>query len=95
MAHEINSKMKVGMMIAYTAAYALTCHPRDELKLMKDNQIRHFYCDVQCRGHYPQYKLKEYQIKLSAAPIYMNSHSSTVASDYYKKIGSCIKVVGI
>ena len=61
MAHEINPEMKVGMMIAYTAAYALTCHPRDKLKLMKDNQIRHFYCDVQCRGHYPQYKLKEYQ----------------------------------
>lgn len=38
------------------------------------------------------YKLKEYQIKLSAAPIYMNSHSSTVASDYYKKIFRILSV---
>ena len=38
------------------------------------------------------YKLKEYQIKLSAAPIYMNFHSSTVASDYYKKIFRILSV---
>lgn len=67
--HEINPDMKVGMMIAYTAAYALTCHPRDELELMKDNHIRHFYCDVQCRGHYPNYKLKEYERKGIVLPV--------------------------
>ena len=68
-ADEINPYMKVGMMIAYTAAYALTCHPRDELELMKDNHIRHFYCDVQCRGHYPNYKLKEYERKGIVLPV--------------------------
>ena len=61
MAHEINPANKVGMMIAYTSAYGLTCHPDDQLLKMKDDQIRHFYMDVQCRGVYPNYKLKEYQ----------------------------------
>ena len=35
LAHQINPDMKVGMMIAYTACYALTCNPVDELKKMK------------------------------------------------------------
>ena len=67
--HKINKEFKIGMMIAYTSAYALTCHPEDELKLMKDDQMRHFYTDVQCRGHYPQYKLKEYEREGIVLPI--------------------------
>ncbi len=69
LAHQINPDMKVGMMIAYTACYALTCNPVDELKKMKDDQIRHFYMDVQCRGAYPAYKLKEYERKGIVLPI--------------------------
>lgn len=29
--------------------------------LMKNEQQRHFFSDVQCRGFYPEYKLKEYE----------------------------------
>ena len=39
LAHQINPDMKVGMMIAYTACYALTCNPVDELKKMKDEGL--------------------------------------------------------
>nr|WP_315968798.1 family 1 glycosylhydrolase [Candidatus Stoquefichus massiliensis] len=94
-AHQINPNMKVGMMIAYTAAYALTCHPQDELKLMKDNQIRHFYCDVQCRGHYPDYKSQEYKrnhIKLPILPgdedILKNGTVDYIGLSYYTS--SCV-----
>ena len=61
LAHQINPEFQVGMMIAYTSTYALTCNPHDELLQMKETQTRHFYCDVQCRGNYPAYKLKEYE----------------------------------
>ncbi|GFP74471.1 family 1 glycosylhydrolase [Clostridium fungisolvens] len=59
--HEINPDFKIGMMTAYGSTYALTCNPEDELKLMKSDQQRHFFSDVQCRGVYPEYKLKEYE----------------------------------
>lgn len=60
--HEINPKFKIGMMTAYGHTYALTCNPEDEVELMKSDQQKHFFSDVQCRGFYPQYKLKEYEI---------------------------------
>lgn len=63
LAHEINPEMQVGLMVAYGSTYALTCHPKDELAAMFENQQRHFYSDVQCRGEYPAYKLKEYERK--------------------------------
>ncbi|MDR3595839.1 family 1 glycosylhydrolase [Clostridium sp.] len=43
------------------STYALTCNPEDELKLIKSDQQRHFFSGVQCRGFYPEYKLKEYE----------------------------------
>ncbi len=63
LAHEINPEMMVGLMVAYGATYAKTCNPKDELEAMYKNQEREFYSDVQCRGFYPAYKLKEYERK--------------------------------
>ncbi len=63
MGHEINPEFKIGMMTAYGSTYSLTCNPDDELLLMKSDQQRHFFSDVQCRGEYPAYKLKEYERK--------------------------------
>ncbi|HEX9027275.1 MAG TPA: family 1 glycosylhydrolase [Clostridium sp.] len=57
--HKINPDFKIGMMTAYGSTYALSCNPEDELLLMKSDQQRHFFSDVQCRGFYPEYKLKE------------------------------------
>ena len=33
----------------------------DQILAMEDTRKRHFYSDVQCRGYYPAYKLKEYE----------------------------------
>ena len=61
MAHEINPDMKVGMMIAGQTTYGLTADPKDALEVMKSERDMYFYCDVQCRGTYPAWKMKEYE----------------------------------
>ena len=58
--HEINSKFKIGMMLTATVMYAQTCDPEDQLmSLLADREIKDFFLDVQCKGYYPKYKLKE------------------------------------
>ena len=59
--HSINPDMKIGMMIAYGTTYPETCNPEDGQKALQDMQRKHFYADVQCRGYYPKYKLKEFE----------------------------------
>ena len=48
-------------MVAYGATYGYSCNPDDQILAMEDTRKRHFYSDVQCRGYYPAYKLKEYE----------------------------------
>jgi len=59
--HKINPEMKIGMMIAYGTTYPETCNPDDGQKAFETMQRKHFYTDVQCRGAYPKYKLKEFE----------------------------------
>ena len=61
LAHEIDKKMQVGMMLAYQPVYPYTCDPADQIKVMEYNQKMLFYADVQAGGCYPNYKLKEYE----------------------------------
>ena len=60
-AHEINPDMMVGNMIGYGASYAYTCNPEDVWKQRQSQYNVDFYSDVQARGYYPNYKLKEYE----------------------------------
>lgn len=59
--HEIDENNKVGNMVAYGATYPNTCHPDDVMKSKLAGRGSHFYFDVQARGYYPNYKLKEYE----------------------------------
>lgn len=59
--HEIDPNNKVGNMVAYSANYPYTCHPNDVLASKQTMHGSHFYFDVQARGYYPSYKLKEYE----------------------------------
>ena len=59
--HEIDSNNKVGNMVAYSAVYPYTCNPNDALASKLNMHSSHFYFDVQARGYYPAYKLKEYE----------------------------------
>ena len=59
--HAIDANNKVGNMISYGMIYPHTCAPRDVLKAWSTFNRSYFYCDVQARGYYPAYKLKEYE----------------------------------
>ncbi|MEG0367015.1 MAG: family 1 glycosylhydrolase [Coprobacillus sp.] len=60
LAHQKYPHFKMGLMIANILFYPETCNPKDsiaEMEMARD--FKDFYYDVQCRGYYPSYKLKE------------------------------------
>ena len=61
--HEIDENNKVGNMIGYGMIYPYTCNPKDAFQTWEKFKGSYFYCDVQARGYYPSYKLKEYEQK--------------------------------
>ncbi|MNW26245.1 Aryl-phospho-beta-D-glucosidase BglA [compost metagenome] len=63
LAKKINPCMQVGMIIAYSPVYAETCNPVEVQMAAEAMQRRHFYLDVQCRGKYSAFKLKEFERK--------------------------------
>lgn len=69
LAHKINPENQVGMMYGGIFSYPNTCDPDDVMQNMAYMQKELFYCDVQCRGYYPNYKLKELERKNIELPI--------------------------
>lgn len=69
LAHEIDRNNQVGMMYAGHFAYANSAHPDDVISTMDFMHQMLFYCDVQCRGYYPAYKVKELERKGIFLPI--------------------------
>jgi 6-phospho-beta-glucosidase len=69
MAHEIDPNNKVGMMYAGHIAYPASCDPEDMQAIVDFMHKMLFYCDVQCRGYYPAYKLKEFEREGIVLPI--------------------------
>lgn len=61
LAHEISDEIMVGQMLAYRPPYAYSCDPEDQIKRMDEMHEMLWYSDVQSGGHYPKYKLKEYE----------------------------------
>ena len=59
--HSIDPGNKIGTMNCYIPAYAMTCRPEDVYETIKENRKREFYLDVQCKGYYPSYQLKEFE----------------------------------
>ena len=58
--HQINPDFQIGLMIANILFYPETCNPNDAIAQMEmARDFKDFYYDVQCRGYYPSYKLKE------------------------------------
>lgn len=57
--HEINPEFKIGCMLAAGNTYANTCHPADVWKSMEKDRENYFFIDVQSRGEYPAYALKQ------------------------------------
>ena len=58
-AHEVDPENMVGCMIAAGQYYPNTPNPADVRQAQKDNQENYFFIDVQSRGEYPAYALKQ------------------------------------
>lgn len=58
-AHEIDPNNKVGCMLAAGQYYPNTCHPADYWEAMQQDRENYFFIDVQARGAYPTYALKQ------------------------------------
>ena len=59
--HSINPDFKIGMMVSYIPVYAMTCKPEDVYERILEDRKKTFFMDVQCRGYYPNYQLKEFE----------------------------------
>ena len=60
-AHEIDPDNKVGCMLAAGSVYPYSCNPEDVFAAQKGNRNNYFFIDVQSRGQYPNYALKEFE----------------------------------
>ena len=63
LAKKINPEFKIGCMLAAGNTYANTCNPNDVWKSIKKDRENYFFIDVQSRGEYPQYAIKELERK--------------------------------
>jgi len=61
--HKINPDFKIGCMLNIGPVYPETCRPEDAMAALKEMDRTWFFSDVQCRGHYPSYVLKEWENK--------------------------------
>ncbi len=59
--HEVNPGNMIGMMCAYGSMYPYDCAPDNYMNNIVSLHKIQFFCDVQCRGYYPEYKLKEFE----------------------------------
>jgi len=59
--HDIDPENMIGCMLAAGSYYPLTCKPEDVMESIKDNHSNYFFIDVQARGYYPNYALKEFE----------------------------------
>ena len=60
-ARETDPENKVGCMLAAGNYYPLTCKPEDVWQALLDDRKNYFFADVQSRGYYPPYALKEFE----------------------------------
>ncbi|MGO4936287.1 6-phospho-beta-glucosidase [Fundicoccus sp. Sow4_H7] len=67
-AREIDPDIQIGCMIAAGQYYPNTPNPADVRKAQVDNQGNYFFVDVQARGEYPAYALKELERKGIVVP---------------------------
>jgi 6-phospho-beta-glucosidase len=61
--HKINPEFKIGCMLSVQPVYAYSCNPADQLLQQQEMRKRFFFGDVQCRGSYPFYATREWELK--------------------------------
>ncbi len=60
-ARQINPEWRIGCMIAQVPIYPYSCNPDDVMAAQEAMRKRYFFPDVQVRGAYPRYALKEFE----------------------------------
>ncbi|WP_414055858.1 6-phospho-beta-glucosidase [Macrococcus equi] len=88
--HKINPEFKIGAMVSHVPVYPYSCDPKDIMAAEIANRERFFFPDVQVRGKYPAYALKELErigVTLPIEPgdeeILMNGTVDYLAFSYY------------
>ncbi|GCF94847.1 beta-glucosidase [Enterococcus florum] len=77
--HQIDPENQIGLMYAGHFSYPNSCDPED-IQGNEDFQKKMlFYVDVQCRGKYPNYKLKELERQNIVLPIQEGDAESLLA----------------
>ncbi|WP_413507133.1 6-phospho-beta-glucosidase [Serratia proteamaculans] len=61
--HQINPEFKIGCMLACVPFYPFSCKPDDVMYSVEAMHQRYLYTDVQVRGYYPSYLLRDWQRK--------------------------------
>lgn len=61
--HETLPDAKIGCMVAALCAYPYSCRPEDVWEQKKLERGNYYLIDVQARGRYPSYKMKEFAAK--------------------------------
>ena len=59
----INPNFQIGCMMAGMKTYPYSCHPEDVWKTLEEERHHMFFIDVQSRGSYPNFFLKELERK--------------------------------
>ncbi len=89
-AHEVDPEMMVGCMMNAGTSYPYSCNPEDVLLAQKTNRQNYFFIDVQSRGKYPNYALKEFErhgfevpVKDDDLEILLNNTVDFISFSYY------------
>lgn len=69
LAHEKYPQFELGMMLGFGPVYGLTSDPADQLAAYKAMEKNLYYSDVQMKGEYPPFKLRELEEKNIVLPI--------------------------
>lgn len=60
-AHQLDSSLKMGVMLADSLSDPLTPSPADTLRTFKKNRLQYYFGDVAIRGKYPQFILNYFK----------------------------------
>lgn len=58
---KINPEFQIGCMISHVPVYPYSSNPNDIMAAEEGNRRRFFFSDIQVRGKYPSYALKEFE----------------------------------
>lgn len=57
--HEIDEENMIGCMLAAGNAYPYSCNPSDAMEALTMDRENYYFADIQARGYYPSYALKQ------------------------------------